>query len=60
MLTAMVGGVVSTGVLLMLRETELLVSEPSLLKLPAASENLSDDTVNAALDALAEGVKVAV
>ena len=59
-LTEMVGAVVSLGVLLMLMDTELLVSAPSLFRLPAASENLSDATVKAALVALALGVKVAV
>ena len=59
-LTEMVGAVVSAGVLLMLMDTELLVSAPSLFRLPAASENLSEATVRAALVALLLGVKVAV
>lgn len=58
LLTAMVGGVLSAGEMLM--DTELLASAPSLLKLPAASENLFVSTTKAALEAPAVGVKVAL
>ncbi len=58
--TTTVGGVVSTGVLLIVNDTALFVSAPSLFRLPAASLNLSELTTTAALVAPAEGVKVAV
>ena len=49
------GGLVST-----VKETELLASEPSVLKLPLASENLEEATeITPLLVLLAEGVKVA-
>ena len=51
---------VAPVVLPMLKETVLLASAPSLLRLPAASLNLSEATTMAALVALAAGVKVAV
>ena len=54
-LIAIVGLSVSTG-----RVTVLLASEPSVLALPAASENFVDATeITPLLVLLAEGVKVA-
>ena len=58
---AIVGGVVSAGTVLTVIETVLFASDPSTLKLPAASENLllatltTPDTL-----LLAAGVNVAV
>ena len=58
---AIVGGVVSTLIVLTVIVTVLLASEPSALELPAASENLllSTNTTPFAVE-LALGVKVAV
>ena len=58
--TMTVGGVLSTGVLLIVNDTALFVSAPSLFKLPAASLNLSELTTTTAMVAPAVGVKVAV
>ena len=58
---AMVGGVVSAAVVSTVKVTELLASEPSLLVLPAASENLELATEITPLVVLsAVGVKVVV
>ena len=53
-------GAGATGVALMLKEAMLLLSPPSLFRLPAASLNLSLVTKSMALWAPAVGVKVAV
>ncbi len=58
--TMIVGGVVSLDVLLIVKDTALLVSPPSWLKLPAASLKRLLLTTTAALVAPAVGVKVAV
>ena len=58
---AMVGGVVSAAVVSTVKVTELLASEPSLLVLPAASENFELATEITPFVVLsAVGVKVVV
>ena len=58
---AIVGGMVSAGTVLIANVTVLFESEPSTLKLPAASENLVLPTLTTPLAVLlAAGVKVAV
>jgi hypothetical protein len=61
LLIAIVGGMLSTGVVLTEIVTELFASEPSILKFPDASENLLLATLITPLTVLlALGVKVAV
>ena len=58
---AIVGGTVSAGTVLTANVTVLFASDPSTLKLPAASENLPFATLTMPLAVLlAVGVKVAV
>ena len=57
---AIVGGVVSAGTVLTVIETVLFASDPSTLKLPAASENFLLPTLTTpGVVLLAVGVKVA-
>ena len=60
-LTAIVGGVVSTGAVLIINVTSLLASEPSALALPEASVNTPLATLTTPLmTLLAVGMKKAV